>query len=164
MPRTRFGQPFAQSADVEGERMPPLVHEASKRLAPLREILGRRYRRCRSSTGAPASVRKGRVDHGAPIPRRPYGEGQITIVAVKEAVVLVETAHLVKQRARDEQTHAVHGRHLDHGSAQGGALGQAVHDAASGVVAVPAQAPGPVKTRQAHAVSRGQGTVQFGEP
>jgi hypothetical protein len=89
-----------------------------------------------------------RVHDDAAPPRAPHREREVAVVAVEEAVRLVEAADRREQRARECQAHAIDGRHLHDGREQSLAV-ERVDDGAADVAAVAAHAARAVESRQA---------------
>src|SRR6266487_1806893 len=100
---------------------------------------------------------------GAPSPLA-HGEGEIAVIAVKEAVALVEAAHLPEQRAAQGQADAVHRRHLDPRRGHAGGVREAVNDGASDIAPVAAEPTRAVEARQSHVTSVAQRAHQALEP
>jgi hypothetical protein len=137
--------------------------EAGQRGAPLGQILRRGDGGAFSGARAPAPVHEGRVHHRAAPARLAHRERQLAIVAVEEAVALVEAPDALENRAGHEQAHPVHRRHLHHRLPDRGVARERVHDGPAHVPPVAAEPPDPVEAGQSDAawpVHRGLQTLE----
>src|SRR5712691_9085441 len=83
------GDALAYPPHVAGEPMTPLVGEARHGLAALDDVLGRGHGSPFTRPGAAAPVNEGRVHDQAASSPLAHGEGEVAVIAVKEAVALV---------------------------------------------------------------------------
>src|SRR5882724_4558910 len=93
---------LAQWAHVGGQPVPPLGGETGEGGPALGEVLGGPARGPQSGAGAAASVKEGRAHDHAALPGLPHRERELAVVAVEEAVALVEAADLIQQGAAKE--------------------------------------------------------------
>src|SRR5438105_8096793 len=118
--------------------MRELAGEALGRRAARRQIaaLELRTRRELTCARAAAGVLKRRVHDHTAAPRLAHGEREIAIIAVEEAVTLVEAADGLERRAAQAEADAIDNGDLLPRRAHRGAFGEAVDDRASSVPAV----------------------------
>ena len=101
-----------------------------------------------AGAGAPAAVHERGIDHHAATPALPDRKRQVAVIAVKEAIRLVETPTSSSTAPGHAQTHAVHRGDVDDVGAQVARAVQRVHDRAPDVTPVASQPPGPVEAGQ----------------
>src|SRR5436309_1316874 len=76
-------------------------------------VIGLAVRRVAGGPGAAAAVDERRVHDDAAQALLAYRERQLAVIAVEEAVPLVEAAGRRQRPTTQRQAHAVHRRHLD---------------------------------------------------
>src|SRR5689334_3188745 len=130
--------------------MRELAGEACNRRTALRQVLpfqlwsrGEVARAC-----AAARVMKRRVDDHAAAPGLAYGKREVAIVAVKEAIGLIDSAQRLERRAMKAQAHAVDDGDLLPRRPHRRPLGEAMHDRAADVATIAPYALHPVQPAQ----------------
>ena len=131
--------------------MLPPGRKACERVAALREILGCAHGRRGGGAGAAAVMDEARVHHQAAQALLAHCERELAVVAVEEAVALVEAAGLRQHRAPHREADPVDRGGLDGVALHVGAPLERVDDGASDVAAVAAQSPDAVEAGEADA-------------